>query len=457
MAISDPFEPREAGGPASSDPSADSPLHIVTTHRNTDFDALASTVAATVLYPGTVPVLPRSLNPNVRAFLSIHKDLFDLRTAKEIDLARVARLVVVDVNRWSRLEGMSKLKQRSDLDLILWDHHGNGGDIEAREAYLGDTGANITLMVQEMRVQRKFITPIQATLFLIGLHEDTGHLTFPGTTPEDAYAAAWLLERRADLKVLGTFLRPAYGQKQKDILFRMVREARRTRVAGYNISINRQTVDGHVDGLAVVVRMYRELLNADAAFGIFTTRDGDRSMVIGRSNVEGLSVGGIMQTLGGGGHPGAGSAMLRNVNPEAVEQMILELIQGNQQASVQVSDLMSFPVETVSPDRTMGEVAKLLRRKGCTGLPVVNGETIVGVISRRDFRKLRRESQLEAPVKAFMSRDVITVAPGTSPMEAARVMVKHDVGRLPVVEDGRIIGIVTRSDAMLYFYDLLPD
>jgi CBS domain-containing protein len=51
----------------------------------------------------------------------------------------------------------------------------------------------------------------------------------------------------------------------------------------------------------------------------------------------------------------------------------------------------------------------------------------------------------------------MTIAPGISPMQAARLMVKHDIGRLPVVDDGRIIGIITRSDTMLYFYDLLPD
>jgi len=50
-------------------------MQIVTTHKNTDFDALASVIAATLIYPGTVPILPRSLNPNVKAFLSIHKDL----------------------------------------------------------------------------------------------------------------------------------------------------------------------------------------------------------------------------------------------------------------------------------------------------------------------------------------------------------------------------------------------
>jgi CBS domain-containing protein len=180
-------------------------------------------------------------------------------------------------------------------------------------------------------------------------------------------------------------------------------------------------------------------------------------MVIGRSNVDGLNIGTLMQALGGGGHPGAGSAMLRRVNPETIEEMILELIRGNQQASVQVSDLMSFPVETVPSDLSMQEVAKILRHKGCTGLPVVDGERLAGVISRRDFRKLKRESQLEAPVKAFMSTKVITIGPGISPLLAARIMVKNDVGRLPVVEDDRLIGIVTRSDVMLYFYDLMPD
>ena len=79
------------------------------------------------------------------------------------------------------------------------------------------------------------------------------------------------------------------------------------------------------------------------------------------------------------------------------------------------------------------------------------------MISRRDFRRIKKESQLTAPVKAFMTKNVRTIDPGKGPMEAARRMVKHDVGRLPVVEEGKIIGIITRADAMRYFYDLLPD
>jgi CBS domain-containing protein len=137
--------------------------------------------------------------------------------------------------------------------------------------------------------------------------------------------------------------------------------------------------------------------------------------------------------------------------------MIIDLIEGNQQSSVQISDLMSFPVFSVPSDTPMAEVARVLRQRGCTGLPVVDEGRLTGVISRRDFKKIRRETQLQSPVKAFMNTRVITIEPGKSPIQAAQTMVRHDIGRLPVVEDGRIIGIITRSDAMMYFYDLLPD
>jgi CBS domain-containing protein len=70
--------------------------------------------------------------------------------------------------------------------------------------------------------------------------------------------------------------------------------------------------------------------------------------------------------------------------------------------------------------------------------------------------RLKRGNPDQFPVKAFMSRPVHTISPCNHAAEAAQLMVKHDIGRLPVVEDGQLIGIITRSDAMGHFYGLCP-
>lgn len=437
-------------------PAASEVKTIVTTHKNTDFDALASMIAALMLYPDAEVLVPKPINPNVKAFLSLHKDLFSWMEKPAPDLNQAERLVVVDTAHWDRLTGMAILRKRTDLEILIWDHHPQA-TIDAVWKCNAPVGANITLMLRCLKAEGKRLSPIQATLFLAGLYEDTGQLTFPNTTAEDAYAAGFLLEQGADLNMLSKFLRPAYGEKQKSVLFEMLKLARREKLNGHTISISKLAVEGHVDGLAVVVGMYRDIMNVDAAFGIFCMPENEKCMVIGRSDVENLNIGDIMRSMGGGGHPGAGSALLRQVNPDAVAEMICDLIDGNQQASVQIGDLMSFPVHTVHPDMTMEEAAKLMRIKGCTGLPVAEEGKLVGMISRRDFQKLHRDSQLRAPVKAFMRQPVQTIEPGKSPLQAARLMIRQDIGRLPVVEDGRMIGIVTRSDVMCYFYDLLPE
>ncbi len=430
---------------------------IITTHKGSDFDALASLVAASLLYPEAKPVLPTSINANLKGFLSIHKDLFTFYSPKDIKLEHVKTMIVVDTHSWSRLEGMKSLKDRQDLEIIVWDHHSEG-DIEAHEMYIRETGATVTMMVEEIEKKRKLITPIQATLFLMGLYEDTGNLTFPSTLSEDAHAAGFLLDRKADLNILATFLRQAYGKRQKDILFEMIQKAQRKEVSRFSISISKMEIDGRIQNLAMVLQMYREIVNVDAAFGIFKDVERNRCMVIGRSNIDEINIGLLMRSIGGGGHPGAGSALLKAANPDAIEEILVELISGNQHSTVMLVDIMSYPVVTVHQDKTVEEVAMILRKKGCTGMPVVDNDGhMVGIISRRDFKRVRKSNHMQSPIKAFMSRKIVSIPYDKSAMEAAKLMIKHDIGRLPVMKKDELIGIITRSDAMTYFYDLLPD
>jgi nanoRNase/pAp phosphatase (c-di-AMP/oligoRNAs hydrolase) len=432
---------------------------IITTHKNTDFDGLASVIAATLLYPDAIGVIPKMVNPNVAQFLSTHKTAFNLVLPHEIEHALVDKLVIVDTDKWQRLDRMDKLKQRKDLEIHLWDHHLNGCDINADWACQENIGATVTLFVREMRKRNITLSPLISTVMLIGLYEDTGHLTYPSTKAEDAHAAAYLLENGADLYVAGFFLNPPYEETQKEILFELMKVTDKRKINDHSVAVNIVNLDNKVTALATIVNMYRKIINADAVFVIFVSEADARSTVIARSGIDRIDVGAMMKVFGGGGHSGAGSATVKfqDFSPENLKNSILQHIEKDQKEVAKVSDIMSFPVTTVPPETTMREVHAIMAEQKIRGVLVVENGVLQGIIVLWDFKKVKQEKQWESSVKAFMARDITTIAPDALPSKAAQIMVEDNIGHLPVVLDGEVIGIVTRSDILTYYYDLLPE
>ncbi|KJR97595.1 MAG: hypothetical protein VR65_23600 [Desulfobulbaceae bacterium BRH_c16a] len=431
---------------------------IATTHKNTDFDGLASVIAATILYPGCIGVVPKMTNKNVEQFLSTHKTAFNLILPHEVRHDEVTKLVVVDTDQWQRLDRMDKLAKREDLEIDLWDHHAiAGGDIQARWSCKERIGATVTLFIREIQKRGLKLSALDSTVMLIGLYEDTGHLTFPSTKAEDARAAAFLLENHADLNVAGFFLNPPYEENQKEILFQMMKKTEKHTISGQTVGFNHVTLNKKVPNLAAVVNMYRKIVNVDALFVIFSS--DDRHSIIGRSGVDNIDVGQILSVFGGGGHSGAGSATLKSAEMSAEEarNKIITLLKAKSSEAVRISDIMSFPVISVTPETPMREVQTLMASKKIRGVMVLEDETIQGIIVLWDLKKIKKETQWDSPVKAFMARNILTIGPGESPSVAARLMIENDVGHLPVVQDNKMIGIVTRTDILTYYYDLLPD
>jgi CBS domain-containing protein len=233
----------------------------------------------------------------------------------------------------------------------------------------------------------------------------------------------------------------------------MLKTAKSTTINGVIVSIILVEVKEHVENLAMVVQACRQILDVDLLFGIFIL-PGDRCLVIGRSGGDAINIGNLMRAMGGGGHTGAGSAMVKSVDPQIIAAWIRILIGGNVHGSRQVHDLMNAPVFSLSVTTTMGEAYAALRQRRHHGAPVVDDNRVVGVLSLRDFRKIRNKDHYKLTVKAFMSTDVVVIGPDESAARAAQLMTKYDIGRLPVLEQERLVGIITRSDAMhdLYGY-----
>ncbi|MFO8090478.1 MAG: CBS domain-containing protein [Desulfatiglandaceae bacterium] len=433
-------------------------MDLVTTHKNADFDALSSAFAAALVYPSSSVLLPRNLNRNVKEFLGIHKDVFRYRSHAGLTPSRYKRLIVVDTNDWSRLDLPDTFRENENLSIHIWDHHGGEGTIAADWSCIREVGAAVTLLVDRLKETGARLSPIQATLFLAGIHEDTGSLLFPSTTPLDVASAAFLMEQGADVNMIAQFLRPTYTHTQKKLLFNMLQEAREVDARGLTAVVTNVPINGHTPGLSLVVDMFHGIAGADIIVCLFSEKSSGKTIVIARSTGESMDVGRMMKSLGGGGHPNAASALMHGSTPEKVETAVMEALTAAVSTSGPLmAAIMSYPVISVEPSAKMKEVALMFRRKSYTGIPVIQDNRLVGIISRRDFTKIKKTRQLDAPVKAFMSTNVITVPSDASVREVARLMATHDIGRVPVVENGSVVGIVTRSDVMRYYYDLLPD
>ena len=431
---------------------------VITTHKNTDFDALAAVIAGTLLYPGAIGVVPKMVNKNVDQFLSTHKTAFNIVLPNEIDPEKVEKLVIVDTSQWRRLDRMETLRKRDDLPIHVWDHHLQGGDIEASWQCIERVGATVTLMVRELRRRNIALSPLDSTVLLIGLYEDTGQLSYPSTCSEDALAAHYLLENGADLNVASFFLNPPYEEAQKDILFQLLESTEKFTHRKTSFAINILELKQKVPMLPAIVNMYRKLINTEAVFVIFINNESTCT-VIGRSDSNRIDVNTILAHFGGGGHPGAASATIKTLHfqPDDIKDKIISIIRDNKVNSAVVADLMSYPVTMVDADVPMREVREIMEKENIRGILVGTEDKLEGIIVLWDFKKVKQDRQWQAPVKAFMIRNVETIAPDLDPAQAARMMVRKNIGHLPVEHDGMIIGIITRTDILTYFYDMLPE
>lgn len=125
---------------------------------------------------------------------------------------------------------------------------------------------------------------------------------------------------------------------------------------------------------------------------------------------------------------------------------------------MQVVDLMTTDVITVSPETGIRDAARLMFRNRVSGLPVVSpAGTLIGIITEADFLRLEVERQeggsdLGEDVGGVMSSGVVTTDPDTSIYEAAKIMTFQDIKRLPVVdEEQHLLGIISRADIVSIF------
>jgi tRNA nucleotidyltransferase (CCA-adding enzyme) len=422
-------------------------MHLIVTHDNADFDAVASLLGAAKLYPGALPVIPRRVNRNVRDFLHLYWEEFpfvwaqDVPTAKSsAGKARIARLTVVDSQHVPSLKEMD-----AETQFQFIDHHAPSKELPPGAfTTLQSTGATATLMVEEMQRQQVRLIPNEATLLLLGIYEDTGSLTYAGTTPRDIRAAAWLLEQGASLDVLRQFLNYPLSETQRALYDRLVESFESYDIEGRNVMIAVAQADGYVEEISTLAHKLRDLFEPDALF--LAVAMEDHTQFVARSTTNAIDVDAIAAHFGGGGHPRAAAALIHSMDLAQIRDQLLAALRQHVQPATMVGQIMSHGVRTLAPTDTVSEAAAMMARYGHEGFPVVENGEIVGVLTRREIDKAMHHKLGGSAVHQYMRKGRLFVTPSDSVEKLQALMIREGLGQVPVVEDDRIVGIVTRTD-----------
>jgi Zn-dependent protease/CBS domain-containing protein len=113
---------------------------------------------------------------------------------------------------------------------------------------------------------------------------------------------------------------------------------------------------------------------------------------------------------------------------------------------VLIRDIMSRPVKSVAPEMPFSEVIALMYQTKHLGFPVLDRGYLIGIITLTDLARVSSIDRDAMQVKDSMSRDVITLSPDAPVIDALRIMTQKDIGRIPLLENGLIVGIITKSD-----------
>jgi len=425
-------------------------LTVITTHINADFDALASMLAAQKLYPDSLVVFPGSQEKNLRNFfIQSMVYLLNITSVKEIDMARIDRLVLVDTKQPHRIGLFESILDRSDLQIHIYDHHPPMENDIAGEVTVQETvGATVTLLTHILKQKKINITPDEATIMCLGIYEDTGSFTFPSTTEKDFRAAAFLLSKGANLNMIANLISREISPEQVGILNDMIQASSRYDINGIEVVLTSVTTDQYVPDFAFLVHKMVKMEDLAVIFAIAQMEN--KVYVVARSRIPEVDVGEIITRMGGGGHTYAAAASIKNKTKTQVKQALLKHLYEKIESKRLAKHLMSAPPIMIDETLSCREAAEMLTRYNINALLVTRAKSkdLSGIISRQILEKALYHKLHDVPVREYMTTEMVSVAPTAGILEIQENIIESKQRILPVIDNGIVVGVVTRTDLL---------
>ncbi|MBI5136256.1 MAG: CBS domain-containing protein [Nitrospirae bacterium] len=422
---------------------------LITTHPSADFDGVAAMVAARHLYPGALLAFSGSAEGAVRRFLAEHVPLTVLNP-KQVDMAGIDRVVLCDGHGADRAGHFEELARRGPLH--VFDHHPVEPGAPAPEwSLIARVGATTTLLVERLKALTIAPAPWEATLMAVGVYEETGSLTYASTTVRDVEAVAWLLDHGADLAVLRRYLSTELNVEQLALLDALAHQLEVRYLDGFKVGVAIAYAERFVPEVAGVASRLLAMEPMDALVTLIAM--DDKLLLVARGSRQEIPLGRVAAAFGGGGHPTAASAMVRDRTPVEAAEEVWAALDAAIVPLRRARDLMTPRPVTIGKDATLTDAEALLTRYGVNTLPVMDGQRLAGIVSREAVQKALFHGMGGMAVTEVMEADAYVVTPDTPLREMQDHMITRNLRFAPVLGDAGLVGCITRTDLLRAMHD----
>ena len=424
-------------------------MEIITTHLEADFDGIASMVAARKLYPEAHLVLPGGAQSRERAYLARHP--LSLTPMTDFPISDVSKIILVDADHQDRLGPLEKALENPTVSIHIWDHHPleptNPLGKRAEFLKLELVGATITLFVEALQEQSISWSPEESTLFAIALYEETGHFTYLNTTPRDLQAGARLIETGANLTVVTDVIQRKWTEPQAALFNALLQTTQILTLGRRRVALTTLSWPEYVADLAPVTQQLGQIYNADAVLTAVAMEG--KIQFVGRSRHSDMNMNHIAQALGGAGHTMAAAASIKGLTLVEVDQQLQELLQEQAKTWLPIRKLMTAPVRTVEQGTIIKQTERLMTQYDVNALPVLDSyEQCIGLVTREAVQKALYHKLSGQPVEHIMLQDIFLAQADTPFEDVQEQMVERNQRIVPILEQGNVIGIFSRTDLL---------
>ncbi len=409
---------------------------IIVLQEGADLDALSSAYGVMLLYEDAFLLKPNYLSKRASEVLSHFKERFRVLD----NLPESFDLVLVDSHDYE--EYMQRFGERVGK-IYIYDHHPSAP--RGFEGKVDAVGSCTTLIVEELMEKGKDIDGESATILALGIYEDTGMLTYEGTTYRDARAVEWLLQRGLNLKILRNLLSGGISKEHIRLLSKHLVSFESLFLHGKRISLLVLRMEEYRPDLLSLVYELRDIRESSAFFVIVEA--GGKTYLFGRAIRNEFDVSEVLRKLGGGGHEFASAAKFEGVSGERLKGLLEAMLRG-ERVPLKVDEVMSYPPFLLHEDMDANLALLELTQRNFAGAPVIDDKgRLVGIVYKKNLLKAQKHGVV-GKVKDFMVEEFHSLTPEDFVWDAENILSRYGEKLIPVVLEGRVVGVITRLDLL---------